>query len=306
MRSHWIWLFIPMALIWGSSFLFTELSLELTTFFGVAFWRTFLGGVAMALLGLLLRQRFPSKPVQWLHLWVAGLLMSAIPFSLFSYAQQSTTSVLAAIIGAATPMFTLLSILVIYKTEKISMLAIVGLLVGLIGVAVTLGVWQGFGDNEPLAIIALVMAAMSYGIGGPYIRKHVTPMGLPATTTAAAQVLTAALTLLPLYLMTGPLFVAAPRFETVGALLALGVLGSGFAYRLFHGVVAQAGSASAAIVTYTNPLIATIWGVLLLSEDLHWYEPVGAVLVILGAFLAQRKGRRLNQKVSVVTKRANS
>jgi len=292
MRSHWIWLFIPMALIWGSSFLFTELSLQLTTFFGVAFWRTLLGGAAMALLGLILRQRFPAKWIQWFHLWVAGLFMSAIPFSLFSFAQQSTTSVLAAIIGAATPMFTLLSILVIYKTEKVSMLAIVGLLIGLIGVAITLGVWQGFGDNEPFAIIALVMAAMSYGIGGPYIRKHVTPMGLPATTTAAAQVSTAALTLLPLYLLTGPLFVAEPRLETVGALLALGVLGSGFAYRLFHGVVAQAGSATAAIVTYTNPVIATIWGVLLLSEELHWYEPVGAVLVLLGAFLAQRKGLR--------------
>ena len=302
MRSHWIWLFIPMALIWGSSFLFTELSLQLTTFFGVAFWRTFLGGVAMTLLGLILRQRFPKKWIQWFHLWVAGLFMSAIPFSLFSFAQQSTTSVLAAIIGAATPMFTLLSILVIYRTEKITTLAITGLLIGLIGVAITLGVWRGFGDNEPLAIVALVAAAMSYGIGGPYIRKHVTPMQLPATTTAAAQVLTAAITLLPLYILTGPLFVAEPRFETVGALLALGVLGSGFAYRLFHGVVAQAGSSTAAIVTYTNPVIATIWGILLLGEQLHWYEPVGAVLVILGAVLAQRKRKLQTSKLKAQIK----
>lgn len=282
-----------MALIWGSSFLFTELSLQLTTFFGVAFWRTALGGVAMLLLGLILKQVFPKTAREIYHLWVAGLFMSAIPFSLFSFAQQSTTSILAAIIGAATPMFTLLSILVIYRTEKITANILLGLSVGFVGVGITLAAWQGFGENDPLAILALIFAALSYGIGTPYIRKHVTPMQLPGVTTAAVQVSTSALTLLPLYLLTGPLFVAAPRFETVGALVALGVLGSGFAYSLFHGVIAKAGSATAALVTYTNPVIASIWGVLLLSEKLHWYEPVGAAVVILGVWIAQRRsGKR--------------
>ena len=278
-----------MALIWGSSFLFTELSLQLTTFFGVAFWRTALGGLAMILLGLALKQAFPKTAKQIYHLWIAGLFMSAIPFSLFSFAQQSTTSILAAIIGAATPMFTLLSILVIYRTEKITSNILFGLSIGFVGVAITLGAWQGFGDNEPSAILALILAALSYGIGTPYIRKHVTPMQLPGVTTAAVQVSSSALTLLPLYVFTGPLFIAEPRLETAGALLALGVLGSGFAYRLFHGVIAKAGSATAALVTYTNPVIASIWGVLLLSEKLHWYEPVGAAIVILGVWIAQRR-----------------
>ena len=126
-----------MALIWGSSFLFTELSLRFLPFYGVAFWRTFLGGVAMFGLVFLLKLQLP-KGTQWFHLWVAGVLMSAIPFSLFSFAQQSTTSSLAAIIGAATPMFTLLAILTIYRTEKVTMIATIGLVVGLIGVAITL------------------------------------------------------------------------------------------------------------------------------------------------------------------------
>ena len=282
-----------MALIWGSSFLFTELSLELTTFFGVAFWRTALGGIAMTLLGLALKQAFPKTAKQIYHIWIAGLFMSAIPFSLFSFAQQSTSSILAAIIGAATPMFTLLSILIIYRTEKITANILVGLSVGFVGVSITLAAWQGFGDNDPVAIAALLLATISYGIGGPYIRKYITPMQLPGVTTAAVQVSTSALTLLPLYLLTGPMFVAEPRVETVAALFALGVLGSGFAYSLFHGVIAKAGSTTASLVTYTNPMIASIWGVLLLSEELHWYEPVGALVVILGVWIAQRSsGRR--------------
>ena len=290
-----------MALIWGSSFLFTELSLRMTTFFGVAFWRTALGAIAMVILALILKLRFPSTPKQFFHIWIAGLFMSAIPFSLFSYAQQYTTSSLAAIIGAATPMFTLLSILVIYRSEKVGLLSIVGLAIGIAGVGITLGVWEGFGQNEPLAILALVGATISYGVGGPYIRKFITPMNLPGTTTAAVQVGSSALTLLPFYLLSGPLFTGPATVESVLALLALGVLGSGLAYRLFHDVIAQAGSAAASIVTFSNPVIATIWGIALLGEQLHWYEPIGAVVVILGAALAQGNLEPLLKKLKART-----
>lgn len=280
-----------MALIWGSSFLFTELSLRFLPFYGVAFWRTFLGGLAMFGLVFLLKLQLP-KGTQWFHLWIAGVLMSAIPFSLFSFAQQSTTSSLAAIIGAATPMFTLLAILTIYRTEKVTVIATIGLVVGLIGVAITLGVWEGFGQNDPLAIGALVLATVSYGIGGPYIRKFITPMGLSGTSSAAAQVFTSAITLIPFYLFTGPLITAAPSIESILAILALGILGSGFAYRLFHDVIKAAGSTVASTVTFTNPVLATIWGILLLGEELHWYEPIGGAVVILGAWLAQNKGSK--------------
>lgn len=280
-----------MALIWGSSFLFTELSLRFLPFYGVAFWRTFLGGLAMFALVFLLKLQLP-KGTQWFHLWVAGVFMSAIPFSLFSYAQQFTTSSLAAIIGAATPMFTLLAILTIYRTEKVTMVATVGLMVGLIGVAITLGVWEGFGQNDPLAIGALVLATISYGIGGPYIRKFVTPMNLSGTSSAAAQVSTSAITLLPFYLFSGPLITASPSIESLLSIIALGVLGSGYAYRLYHDVIKDAGSTVASTVTFTNPVVATIWGILLLSEELHWYEPIGGVVVILGAWLAQHKATK--------------
>jgi drug/metabolite transporter (DMT)-like permease len=285
-----VYKFIPMALIWGSSFLFIELSLQLTTALGVAFWRTFLGGLAMMLLLAFLKIQLPKKLTHFLHLWVAGLLMSAFPFSMYAFAQQQTTSILAAIMNATTPMFTLLAILTLFRSQRQSSTAIIGLLVGLVGVGITLGIWQGFGENDELAILALLLASISYGIGTPYIRKFVIPLGLPPISAAGVQVMTSAMTLLPFYVLIGPLFVAEPRFETVSALLLLGVLGSGIVYALFYGVVAEAGSTVAANVTYTNPVIATFWGILLLGEPLHWYEPVGGLLVLLGAYLSQAQG----------------
>ena len=287
--QSWVYKFIPMALIWGSSFLLIEISLQLTTPLGVAFWRTLLGGLAMLVIIAVLKISFPKKLKHYLHLWVAGLLMSAFPFSMYAFAQQQTTSILAAIMNATTPLFTLLAILTIFRSQKQTVFAVIGLLIGLIGVGITLGVWQGFGENDQLAILALLAASISYGIGTPYIRKFVTPLDIPATSAAGIQVSTSAITLLPLYLLTGPLFVADPRFDTVMALIVLGVLGSGVAYALFYDVVAQAGSTVAATVTYTNPVIATFWGITLLGEPLHWYEPVGGILVLIGAYLSQGK-----------------
>ena len=294
MRDNWVIKFIPLALIWGSSFFFIELSLEWTTAVGVAFWRTALGALAMIIITYSLGLRLPGKAKQWLHLLVAGFFMSAFPFTMYAFAQQYTTSILAAILNATTPMFTLLATFTLFRAQKQNPTAIIGLLVGLVGVGITLGIWRGFGESEPIAILALLAASISYGIGTPYIRKYVTPMKLPATVTASVQVLTSAVILLPVYLFTGPLFVAEPTVQSAGALVLLGVLGSGISYWLFHQVVATAGSAVAATVTYTNPVIATVWGVLLLGEGLHWYEPVGAILVLTGAFFAQ--GRRLKLK----------
>jgi len=291
MRDNWVIKFIPLVLIWGSSFFLIELSLEWTTAVGVAFWRTALGALAMIIITYSLGLRLPTKAKQWLHLLVAGFFMSAFPFTMYAFAQQYTTSILAAILNATTPMFTLLATFTLFRAQKENPTAIIGLLVGLVGVGITLGIWQGFGASEPIAILALIAASISYGVGTPYIRKYVTPMKLPATVTASVQVLTSAIILLPVYLFTGPLFVSEPTMQSAGALLILGVLGSGISYWLFHQVVATAGSAVAATVTYTNPVIATVWGVLLLGEGLHWYEPVGAILVLLGAFFAQ--GRRL-------------
>uniref|UniRef100_UPI0040482351 DMT family transporter n=1 Tax=Aquiluna sp. TaxID=2053504 RepID=UPI0040482351 len=222
MRDNWVIKFIPLALIWGSSFFFIELSLEWTTAVGVAFWRTALGALAMIIITYSLGLRLPGKAKQWLHLLVAGFFMSAFPFTMYAFAQQYTTSILAAILNATTPMFTLLATFTLFRAQKQNPTAIIGLLVGLVGVGITLGIWRGFGESEPIAILALLAASISYGIGTPYIRKYVTPMKLPATVTASVQVLTSAVILLPVYLFTGPLFVAEPTVQSAGALVLLG------------------------------------------------------------------------------------
>ena len=274
-------------LIWGASFLFIELALTFLTPVGVAFGRTAFGALAMVVAMLVFRTKLPTSFEAWKRLTIAGLMMSSIPFVLFSYAQTEVTSALAAIINAVTPITTVIVILIAFRTEKLKLHVIIGIVIGLLGVLVVLGAWQGFGENNPLAILAMLIAVFLYGIGTPYVRKYVTPLNLATEVSVFGQVGTAALTLLPIYLLTGPLITAAPDLQSIAAIVILGALGSGVAYLLFYKVLDIVGSAIASSVTYITPIIAVLLGVWLLGEELHWYEPVGGLIVILGAAISQ-------------------
>ena len=111
---------------------------------------------------------------------------------------------------------------------------------------------------------------------------------------AAVQVSTGAITLLPFYLIDG---IAKDEFRIgpVLAMIALGVFGSGFAYIWNFKIMEAAGSAIASTVTYVTPVVAVIVGIIFLGESIVWYEPVGAIIVLLGAAIGQQRIKLFNR-----------
>jgi drug/metabolite transporter (DMT)-like permease len=75
--------------------------------------------------------------------------------------------------------------------------------------------------------------------------------------------------------------------DVVGSVLALGALGTGIAFALNFTVIRLAGATTSASVTYLVPVCATVLGVLVLHEKLSWYEPVGALIVLIGVAVSQ-------------------
>ncbi|MEY3677484.1 MAG: hypothetical protein RL351_711 [Actinomycetota bacterium] len=292
--TSWVYKFLFLGLIWGSSFLFIALGLETLSPTGIAFWRTFIGAITLLAVVLIGRIKFVRGWNAWVRIWIAGLFMSAIPAVLFGYAEQHVSSALASIINASTPIFTVIAILIAFRAEKPKREVLIGLTVGLLGVFVVLGIWNGFGANEPLAIGALILAVICYGIGSPFLRKYVEPLKIKPEAAVFGQVSTSAITLLPFYLFGG--LTAGPiTFHAVAAMLALGVFGTGLAYVMYYKLLAQVGSAIGSAVTYISPIVGVILGILLLGETISWNEPVGAAIVLLGAAVAQGRiklGRR--------------
>jgi len=291
MRKSWLPAYLALGLVWGCSFIFIKLGLEFLTPFGVAFVRCALGAITLLIVVKLMKIDLPKEKTTWYKLWIVAMLLNVIPGILFAYAELHVTSVLAGIINATTPLATLIVMLIAFREEKLKAEQIYGLILGGLGVLVVLGAWQGIGDNQLTGVIALLIAVTCYGISFPYSKRNIIPLGLKPEAAATSQLIMAAITLLPFYLYDG---ISQDNYRpaNIFAMLALGILGSGFAYIWNFSIIAAAGSSIASSVTYLTPVVAVFVGWLFLGEVIVWHEPVGALLVILGAAVSQGRFKR--------------
>ena len=292
MRKSWLPAYLALGTVWGYSFIFIELGLEFLTPFGVAFIRCALGAITLLIFTKIRKVDLPSDRKIWQKLWVVAMLLNVIPGVLFAFAQQYVTSVLASIINAGTPLMTLVFMLIVFREEKLKPEQIIGLIIGALGVLTVVGVWKDLGDNQLVGVIALLIAISCYGASYPYSTRNVIPLKLKPEALATGQLLMAAVTLLPFFLVNG-ISNDFYRPQSVIAMLCLGIFGSGFAYIWNFAITAAAGSAIASTVTYLTPVVAVIVGFLYLGEVIVWHEIVGALIVIVGALLSQGRLNRL-------------
>jgi drug/metabolite transporter (DMT)-like permease len=293
---RWLPAYLLLAAIWGTSFLFIKVGVrELHPL-----WLTF-GRVAAGLLTLLVvlaatRDRLPRDLRLWGHLSVVALLGVTVPFTLFGYGEQRVSSVLAGIWNAATPLVALPLAVLVFRTERMTTRRAAGLAVGFAGVLVVLGVWQGVGGAKLTGQLLCFGAAMCYAVAIPYQKRFIAGRTGSGVSMAATQLLIA----LAQLAVAAPLLAGAPpapgslSTEVLLAVLALGALGTGLAFVLNFHVIRVAGASTSTSVTYLMPVVATLVGVLILREHLHWYQPVGAAVVLAGVAVSQ--GLRLRRR----------
>ena len=278
--------------VWGASFLFIALALEGLSPVQVATGRTFFGAITLGLIALVTRDRLPRSKAVWAHLTLLSVTFAVIPYLLFSWAQQFVASGVASIFNATTPIMTALIAGLAFRIETLTREQRLGIVVGIIGVIVIIGPWQGLelGSGDVMPYLALLGATACYGFSLSYMRRYLGDTGLSAIMISFVMIGLAAVWML---LLT-PIIGADPVQLTptvVIAIVLLGALGTGLAYAWNQNVIRAWGPTRAATVTYISPPVGVLLGVLILGETLVWNEPVGAALVILGVLLAQRRLR---------------
>jgi drug/metabolite transporter (DMT)-like permease len=291
-RVPWQVSFVVAASIWGCSFWWIKIGLEVLAPVQVAFTRTAIGALTLLLICAVTRTPLPRSRTTWRHLLVVAFLLNSIPATLFAFGETQVSSVLAGIINATTPLATLVVVLLAFPEEHPTREKIAGLLIGFIGVLVIIGVWQGLGSGEWLGVLACVGAITCYGIAFPYTRRNLSVLPDSRTSLATGQVLTGALILVPPALLAGPLH-GPVQVETILAMLTLGALGTGVAYVLNYHVIDAAGGTTASTVTYLTPIVAVIVGGIFLGEHVTLNQPIGGAIALAGIALAQGRLRAL-------------
>lgn len=284
--SSWLPYWWALAVIWGSSFFLIKVGLAAFTPLQITFGRVLFGAAAVLLVLVWQRGRLPAPGPVWGHVAFVGLMTNVIPFTLFGWAETQVSSVLAGLFNAATPLFTAVFALAIVPYERLTRQRVTGLVIGFAGVMVVMGVWQGL-SGDFAGSLACLGATVCYGIGVPWTRRHLSirPEGGASLMSAQLICSTTIMALLCLAFSRTP---AGPiSVQALGAVVLLGALATGLAFIWMFRVIAIAGSVVSASVTYATPLVSTLLGIVVLGEAVSWNQPVGAVIVLLGAAMVQ-------------------
>jgi drug/metabolite transporter (DMT)-like permease len=282
--------FVALAAIWGSSFLFIKVLGEHWPALWVAFGRVALGALTLLAILLVRRERLPADRQLWLRCAVTAVFFNAAPFTLFAFGEQHTSSIVAGLWNATTPLWVLIVTLAAYPEERQTAGRVAGLTLGFLGVALLLGPWRGLGGGQLIGHLACAGAALCYGVGFPYTRRHLAIRPESGIVLSACQLL-CAVPMLAVFLPLARTPALHIGLDGLGSLLALGALGSGVAYALNYAIVRARGATTASTVTYLIPVFSTLLGATVLGETLHWNQPVGAALLLAGIAITQRRGR---------------
>jgi drug/metabolite transporter (DMT)-like permease len=291
---RWLPGMLGLALIWGSSFLFIKVGVSALHPFWVAFGRVASGAAALLVVMTIQRARLPGTPAAWAHNAVVSVVGIAAPFTLFAYGEQRVSSTLAGIWNSVTPLVVLPLAVFAFRTERMTTRRTVGLALGLVGALVILGVWRGIGGSSLAGQLMCLAAACCYGVSIPYTKRFVAPLPHSGVVMSACQLIIASAVLAvaaPLVSGAAPEVSSLP-WTVVGAVVVLGAVGTGLAFVINMRNIRLVGASTASMVTYIIPVFATVAGVVVLHEHLQWFQPIGALVVLVGVAVSQNAFRR--------------
>ena len=279
---EWL-LLVTLSVLWGGSFFFVGVAVEVLPPLTIVALRVSLAALTLLAVLYLTGLKLPTAPKIWRSLIWMGILNNVIPFTLIVWGQTHIASGLASILNATTPIFTIIAAHFLTKDEKMTGNKIIGVIIGFVGVVFMLGhdTDGGFGDSV-IAQLALLGAAISYALAGIYGRRFV-QFGIKPIVTATGQVTTASLLLIPLAcFFDSPMTLGLPGLEIWLAIIGLALLSTAVAYILYFRILATAGATNLLLVTLLIPVSAIVLGTTVLGEVLDSNHFIGMGLISIG------------------------
>ncbi len=284
MKRYWPMLLL-LASLWGASYLFIKVAVEDIPPAPMMAVRTLLAA-AVLLCYLAWRLGWARAAADlraaWRHCVVLGVLNAALPFWLIAWGEQHIDSGLAAVVQASVPIFNALILLRVIPHQRLSTSRILGLAIGIVGVAVVTGIHPSGGAMAMVGALAIVASSLSYAGAGVYGQLAVS--GTAGPVLAAGSMLVGGVILLPFALFQLP--PSAPDLAATASLLALTLLGTALAQLVLFRMLALHGSARLSLVTYLMPGFALVYGALILDERLTFSTLGGLALILAGVALA--------------------
>ena len=285
MSRRGLLLFIAMCLIWGIPYLFIRIAVSELSPATLVFLRT--GIAALVLLPIAIRRGGMRALLdKWRALLVFALIEIGVPWLALASAEQQISSSLAGLLISAVPLVGVVIAPLFGNRERFGPVNLAGLMLGLIGVSAIVGFDLRTTGWIPLAEMAVV--AICYAVGPAILSRYLS--GLPSVSVIAASLAVCAIVYAPLAALQLPRTL--PSSGVVASVGVLALVCTALAFLIFFALIAAIGPVRATVITYINPAVAALAGILVLNEKFTAGMGIGFVLVLLGSTLATRRGIR--------------
>ena len=283
-RRGWA-LFVAMSVIWGIPYLLIKVAVDEVSPVVVVFARCIVGAAILLPWTIAKGQLRPALR-HWRALLLFTLLEMAGPWLLLSYAETKLSSSLTGLLVATVPFVAALAARLAGEDERLTPVRLLGMGIGVVGIAALLGL--DVGGAQLLPILAVALTVVGYATGPLVISRS-----LPDVPGVAASAIALGVTAV----VYAPF--AVPRLGQVAdasapallSLVGLGAVCTALALALFFALIREVGPQRALVITFVNPAVAVLLGVLLLGEPFTLGIAVGLPLVLVGCVLATRKSR---------------
>ena len=277
---------VLLAAIWGASFLFVRMAVGAIG----PLWLTELRvGIAAAAMLIYARAAgFALSPRQnWRPYLVLGVLNTALPWALYAWSGKHIGASYMAILNAAAPWFAAICG-AIWLGERLSWRKVLGLALGMFGVALLVGFGPIAVSAEVLlAVLACIAATACYALAGVYVKMHAGKLAPRALTVGS--LIAASLVVMPF--LPAPPPAAAFTWQVTLAVLGISLMCSAAAYLIYFRLIADIGPTRTFTVTFLIPVFGTLWGALFLNEPVGMSTLAGGALIIIATALVLEMGK---------------
>lgn len=282
-----------LGLAWGSSYLFIKIGVATLPPLSLVAGRLLVGLAVLVLVVVVTRTPLPRDRRTLGNLAVLGAVNIAIPFWLIGWAEQHIASGLAGILQSTSPFFTLVLAATFIHDEHITRGRVTGIAIGFLGIFVLSAhdladVGTAAGAQRLLGELAVIFASLAYAAGNTFARRalrEARPLVLATGQVGWALAIVVALA----FLVNGGITLPTVP-EAAFAVGWLGAIGTGFAYVIFFRLLTGWGPTRASLVAYLQPVVAVVLGVVVLGETVNATFLAGAVLIVAGIWVVNRRG----------------
>jgi drug/metabolite transporter (DMT)-like permease len=282
-KRGWI-LFAAMGVIWGIPYLFIKVAVEEVSPSTMVLARTSIAALLLMPIALA-RGHVGAVLPRWKPLALFAVVEICVPWLMLGFAEQQISSSLTGLLIAAVPLVGALLARYGPAGDALDGRRVVGLLVGLAGVAALVGFEVRVDDIR--AVLAIGVVAIAYAVGPLILSRHLAD--LPGTGVMALSLLLSAVIYLPAGIAQAPDHW--PSGKVVASIVALAVVCTAVAFLVFFALIAEVGPARATVITYVNPAVALTLGVVILDESFTIATAAGFALILLGSVLATSRDR---------------